>query len=126
MTFGGAANLGAVAERLSDALHAAGYESPAFYSAPGGYAMVARLEQIEADGTPKPVPMRWSTALPSREIFSLRDYFSALLPAPAGHYRLIVFVVSHTPFAPSRGAATTGRPSDRESGVQFASSSVVG
>src|SRR3546814_413007 len=106
MTFGGAANLGAVAERLSDALHAAGYESPAFYSAPGGYAMVARLEQIEADGTPKPVPMRWSTALPSREIFSLRDYFSALFSAPEGHYRVIVFVVSDKPFATSRGAAS--------------------
>src|SRR3546814_15179831 len=67
--------------------------------------MVARLGQIEADGRPKPVPMRWSTALPSREIFSLRDYFSALFSAPERHYRVIVFVVSDKPFATSRGAA---------------------
>src|SRR3546814_1867053 len=50
--------------------------------------------------------MRWSTALPSREIFSLRDYFSALFSAPEGHYRVIVFVVSDKPFATSRGAAS--------------------
>src|SRR3546814_16299501 len=68
--------------------------------------MVARLEQIKADGTPKPVPMRWSTALPSRDIFSLRDYFSALFSAPEGHYRAIVFVVSAKPFATSRGPAS--------------------
>src|SRR3546814_18857613 len=49
--------------------------------------------------------MRWSTAWPSREIFSLRDYFSALFSAPEGHYRVIVFVVSDKPFATSRGAA---------------------
>src|SRR3546814_19568128 len=101
MTFGGAANLGAVAERLSDALHAAGYVSPAFYSAPGGYALVARLEQIEAAGTPKPVPMRWSTELPSGDILSLRDYFSALFSAPQRHYRVIVFVAPDNTSAPS-------------------------
>src|SRR3546814_19896976 len=50
--------------------------------------------------------MRGSTALPSREIFSLRDYFSALFSAPEGHYRVIVFVVSDKPFATSRGAAS--------------------
>src|SRR3546814_4883585 len=50
--------------------------------------------------------MRWSTALPSREVFSLRDYFSALFSAPEGHYRVIVFVVSDKPFATSRGAAS--------------------
>ncbi len=99
--FAGAANLGDTAERLSRALRAAGYESPAFYSAPGGYAMAARLEQIEADGTPRPVPMRWSAALPQREVFSLGDYFKALFSAPEGHYRVIVFVVSDRPFATS-------------------------
>src|SRR3546814_7365414 len=48
MTFGGAANLGAVAERLSDALHAAGYESPAFYSAPGGYRSEEHTSELQS------------------------------------------------------------------------------
>lgn len=104
--FADAASLGAVADRLSGALRAAGYESPAFYSAPGGYAMVARLEQIEADGTPKPVPMRWSAALPQREVFSLGDYFRALFSAPEGHYRVVVFIVSDQPFATTAAAAS--------------------
>ena len=97
--FAGATTLGDASERLSAALHAAGYASPAFYAAPGGYAMVARLEQIEADGTPKPAPTRWSAALPQREVFSLADYLKALFSAPEGHYRVIVFIVSDQPFA---------------------------
>lgn len=105
-TFGPATDLGDVAERLAGALHAAGYESPAYYSAPGGYAMVARLEQIEPDGTPKPVPMRWSAELPRREVFTLGDYFRALFEAPQGHYRVIVFVVSDQPFTTARGGAS--------------------
>jgi hypothetical protein len=105
-TFAGAVSLGEVDDRLSGALRAAGYESPAYYSAPGGYAMVARLEQIEADGTPKPVPMRWSAALPQREVFNLGDYLKALFSAPEGNYRVIVFVVSDAPFATTEDVAT--------------------
>lgn len=105
-TFGTATDLGGVADRLSGALRVAGYESPAFYSAPGGYAMVARLEQIEADGTPKPVPMRWSAALPQHGVFDLGDYFRALFSAPEGHYRVIVFIVSDRPFNTSDAAAS--------------------
>src|SRR3546814_18998819 len=56
MTFGGAANLGAVDGRLSDALHAAGYEAHAVYAAPGGYRNVALHGQYTTGWPTTPAP----------------------------------------------------------------------
>lgn len=97
----GADTLGAVARRLQDALDQAGYYEHSYYAAPGGFALVTRLEQIEFDGTPKPPPQRWSAAPPRHQIFSLRDYLRALFTAPQGHYRVIVFIVNDRAFASS-------------------------
>lgn len=95
------ATLGSMANRLEVALTLAGYSERSFFAAPNGFVLATRLEQIEFDGTPRPDESRWSHALPRREIFSLRDYMVALFTAPEGHYRVIVFVVSDEPFAPS-------------------------
>jgi hypothetical protein len=98
---GSAITLGEVADRLTAALGSQGYSEHSFYAVPGGFALATRLEQIEFDGTPKPEPLRWSSALPPRELFSLADFVRALFTAPVGHYRVIVFIVNDQPFAAS-------------------------
>jgi hypothetical protein len=97
----GATTLGGVADRLTTVLGNLGYSEHGFYAVPGGFALATRLEQIEFDGTPKPEPLRWSSALPPRELFSLSDFVRALFTAPEGHYRVIVFVVNDQAFAAS-------------------------
>lgn len=86
---------------LKYVLHNAGHSEFSYYSAPGGYALVSRLEQIEEDGSPKPSPERWGTREIKLNRFRLRDYLQALFLAPPGYYRLVVFVISTQPFAQS-------------------------
>ena len=93
--------LGDAAERLDRALGDARYEPPAYYAIPGGFAMATRMEQIEPDGTPVDDELRWSTEIPPRKIDSLGDYLRALLSAPEGHYRVIVFTFTDQPVATS-------------------------
>ncbi len=88
-----------LADRLEAALAAAGYGERSYYAVPGGFALVARLEQIEADGTPKPVPDRWSMTVRNMPRFSLTEYFKALFKGTPGRYRIVVFVVSAIPFS---------------------------
>lgn len=89
-----AQTLGAAAGRLEQALIATGFLEHSYYSVPGGFALVTRLEQIRADGALKPANERWSTAVPRHKVFNLADYLVALFTAPQGHYRVIVFVVT--------------------------------
>jgi hypothetical protein len=84
---------------LSDALDEAGYYEKAYFTAPGGFALVTRLEQIEEDGRPKPSPERWSVKLEPLKRFTLAAYLQALFSARAGHYRVIAFVVTDVPIA---------------------------
>jgi hypothetical protein len=95
--------LAGVSDRLVSALNAADYSEYSFYSAPGGFALVARLEQFELDGSPKPRGMRFlepNTQAP----FSVASYVRHLFFAPQGFYRLILFVVTDNPVA-TRGPA---------------------
>ena len=93
------------AGHLTDALGQAGYSQYSFYSAPGGFALVARLERIRPDGTPEPEGQRF--APPSAtEPFSLGIYLKQLFIAPEGYYRLIVFVVTDNVVV-TKGAAPT-------------------
>ena len=64
-----------------------------------GFAVVTRMEAIEPDGRPKPVPARWATPadrLP-RRFGGIGDYLKALLFARPGYYRIIVVAVTHLP-----------------------------
>jgi hypothetical protein len=92
--------LGEVSDRLLNALGSAGYTEGSFYSVPGGFALVTRLEQISSDGRPKQSPDRWTVTLRPLSLlhFSLSDYLSALFHASPGFYRVIAFVVSPRPF----------------------------
>jgi len=88
---------------LDGALMDADYTEFAYFRAPGGFALVARLEQIEADGT----PVKGQRFLPPNGDstgFSLASYVAQLFVAPEGFYRLIVFVVSDQPFVASAPA----------------------
>jgi hypothetical protein len=90
-------SLAAVGTSLVGALEQARYSEYSFYRAPGGFALVARLERMADDGTPLPEEFRFLEP-GAREPFSLATYVKRLFFAPAGFYRQIVFVVSDQPF----------------------------
>jgi hypothetical protein len=90
--------LAAIGSGLVAALERARYFEYSYYRAPGGFALVARLERIDVDGTPMPEEFRF--LLPdSPEPFSLKAYIRQLFFAPTGLYRQIVFVVTDQPFS---------------------------
>ena len=89
-------SLGDVNARLVRALDLNGYAEKKYYAVPDGFAVATRLEQIEADGRPKPEPDRWSADSP--EFRSLGAYLHALFSANPGYYRVIVFIVTDVPF----------------------------
>jgi hypothetical protein len=78
--------------KLTSALDAKGYTERSYYSVPGGFALVTRLEQIYSDGRSKTPPDRFSVELLPASSFT--DYIFALFHANPGYYRVIVFVVT--------------------------------
>ena len=92
--------LGDAAKLINAALDGGGYVDRSYFAAPGGFAMVTRLERIDPDGTPRQ-DERWSVQPPPLQSFSVGAYLRALFTAPPGYYRIIVFVVSSQPFAQS-------------------------
>ena len=95
----GATTLAALNTQVENALRQAKYEY-SYYRAPNGFALVTRLERIDVDGTPQPEEFRFLVP-GSREPFTLANYIRQLFFAPAGLYRLIVFVVTDQPFVAS-------------------------
>jgi hypothetical protein len=103
-------SLGALSHKLTAALEGAGYSEYAFFRAPDGFALVARLERFRPDGTPEADANRFLDP-DAEKPFSLAAYIQHLFFAPEGYYRLIVFVVSDQPVVasaprPSAAAAT--------------------
>jgi hypothetical protein len=89
---------------LLKSLRDAGYEI-SHYGVDRGFALVARMERITEAGAPDPDPKsRFDVSLKPLDHFTLGDYLHALFVAPPGYFRLIVFIVSPQPFAP------TGKP----------------
>lgn len=87
-------------------LDVAGYTERGYFWIPGGYAVATRLEQYNADGSPMNSPDRWNVDGRSNRVFSLKSYLQALLAAPPGRYRVIVFTVSDEPYRESDKSAT--------------------
>jgi hypothetical protein len=83
---------GDIDSRLTSALRPKGYVERSYYSVPGGFALVTRLEQIYSDGRSMPPPARFSAQLLPPSRFS--DYLRALFNADPGFYRVIVFIVT--------------------------------
>lgn len=109
----GAATLGALAAHLEQALGRKGYDERAYFAAPGGFAVVTRMERIGADGVPMPASERWIGEL-RRRSFSLADYARVLFFGETGHFRVLVFLVTSAP-VPLDGEAPA--PRDLEGGV---------
>jgi hypothetical protein len=81
---------------LSAAFAKCGYGEKSFYAVPDGFAMASRLEQINADGSFG--PNRWSLETAPLKNFSIESYLHALFQARAGHFRVVVFIVTNHPF----------------------------
>jgi hypothetical protein len=94
-------NLNEISDLLESTLQASGYSERAFYSIPGGFAIVTRLEQTYADGRPLPGPNRWATTSVPAARFSIPSYLKALLQGRSGYFRVIVFGVTAQPFSQS-------------------------
>jgi outer membrane protein assembly factor BamD (BamD/ComL family) len=91
------ASMSDIIRKLENALERAAYYERSFYSTPGGIAMITRLERIKPDGS-SDESRRWLD-VEDGQTFSLIGYLNALLFSDVGHFRLIVFVISNTPFA---------------------------
>lgn len=98
--------LGGIALALETALNSAGYAERSYYSVPNGFALAARLEQVNEDGTSMDLPQRWSAGIEPPDKFTLESYLKALFSANKGYYRLIVFIVTDVPLRGGDGAAT--------------------
>jgi hypothetical protein len=88
-----------VRSRLESALSTCGYTSLSYYSTPGGFALVTRLEETSQDGTPLKGDARWRRDVGplSLRTFSLGEYLKRLFTAPFGYYRFISFVITDRP-----------------------------
>ena len=78
---------------LSDTLWAAGYLERSYYSVPGGFALVTRIEGITDVGKPLGETLRYLVS-DAEKPFSLPNYILELFVAPKGKYRFLVFIVS--------------------------------
>jgi hypothetical protein len=77
------------------ALERSGYDEYAYYSVPGGFALVTRMEQIRKDGSSMPPPQRWIVnQKPINPFSDFSHYLSSLDRLNPGYYRVIVFIVS--------------------------------
>jgi hypothetical protein len=101
-----------VAAQLLSALDKAEYGERSFYSAPGGFALVSRIEQIYADGRSMEQGSRWPLTPQPPRIFSVASYLQALFSSNRGYYRVIVFVVTNKPLVQSSPAASYTSPRD--------------
>ena len=98
--------LGNLNNELVSALQTTGYFEKSYYSVPRGFALATRLERISDDGSSEAPPGRWSAEPPHMTHFSISAYVHSLFSANAGHYRVVVFIVTDAPFAET-GAAVT-------------------
>jgi len=79
------------------------YEVGLFSGPPGGFALVARLERIDASGTPFSGRARWTTH--GRAKFNLAELLGDLFLEKPGYFRVVTFVVTDvTSFTPQTGA----------------------
>ena len=90
-----------VSEMLSQALETSGYFERRYYRAPDGFALVTRLEQTDADGTPLAEGTRYLLPGDDRN-FSFVDYVRSLFFVPDGYYRFIAFIVTDQPYTPTQ------------------------
>jgi hypothetical protein len=94
----GYVTFGAVDDLLKESLTTAKYSAPVYLSGPeDGFIMLTRLENIDANGVPKPDPGRFGINARVNDDFSIGDFIRIFLNgADPGYYRIIAFAVSKT------------------------------
>ncbi len=100
------ATWGGVEARLVAALDSAGYFDRSVYFVPSGFAIVTRLERIDADGNPLAEDDRWPPVIGATGTFSLASYISRLFFAETGYYRVIAFIAAPRAFVEGREPPT--------------------
>lgn len=101
-TLEGQTTLKDVGLRLEGAFRSGGYEQTGYYSVPGGFALVSRLEQFKSDGMPANESYRWSSDVQVPPFLSL-EYWITLITGKVGRYRVIVFVITDDFFSQASG-----------------------
>lgn len=104
--FSGARTLGDINYGLYSALDECGYFERSYYcvlpeGGSKGFALVARMEQINEEAFPLPLPDRWSIERNSFSSFSLSEVLNSLFFKKPGYFRIVAFVVYDKPFTPS-------------------------
>lgn len=94
-----ARTMGELDNSIQVALTRAGYSGSTYWGVPGGFAFVTPLEQTDQHGVPLQADGRWNSRIVAMNEFSLAEYLRALLTAPVGFFRVILFVVSSETFA---------------------------
>lgn len=112
VTAGQGDSLGSVFDRLRVALaRIEGGAWSVYAIGEDGFAVVTKLEAIESDGSPKPLPDRWLTPaerLPAR-IRGIGDYLRALFFAKPGRYRFVVLAVTDRPISGADSTITSAQ-----------------
>ncbi len=93
--------LGDVAGQVQAAMTAAGYLERSYFPVPEGFALVTRVEQIEADGAPKAAPARWNVESPGAGDSFFTKVLKGMTGAPSGLYRMFIFVVTTDEHSPT-------------------------
>jgi hypothetical protein len=89
------ATWGHVADRLIALMQRARYPTWGFYLAPGGFAVIPRIEQLDQNGTALAGTERWATEVKLASTSVLDGIFT--VRRPKGIYRAIAFVITTDP-----------------------------
>nr|VFK59873.1 MAG: hypothetical protein BECKUNK1418G_GA0071005_100933 [Candidatus Kentron sp. UNK]VFK70148.1 MAG: hypothetical protein BECKUNK1418H_GA0071006_102433 [Candidatus Kentron sp. UNK] len=109
---GNGVSLYEISERLFLALMRADYFEYSYYSAPGGFVMVTRLEAIDSEGTPLRGTRRFLLPNDNGD-FEFAEYIRSLFFAPTGYYRFIAFVVTDKSYVASPNVLSETTALDR-------------
>jgi hypothetical protein len=111
LSLGPSPTLGDVQSSLEHALTAAskGF-TQGLFRAPGGFALVARMERIGSDGTPLPGQARWMKE--GSPTLSLLEFLGDLFFERPGYFRVVAFVLTDQPNPGSDPAARLPEPEE--------------
>jgi tetratricopeptide (TPR) repeat protein len=103
--------LGDIKNMLSEALDQCGYFERSYYcvipdGGGTGFALVARIEQIDQEAFPLPLPDRWSMEIRPLSSFSLKEIVKSFFFKKPGYFRIVAFVVYDEPFKQSAKGLT--------------------
>ncbi len=96
-----AENLGNVDDLLSNAVNEVGYPQKSYMQTPNGFAMVCQMEQTDENAIPLAGADRWDEKIALDNNFDFFSLFESLFYPAKGHFRILLFVVSDTPFTQS-------------------------